>query len=359
MKILISGGGTGGHVFPALAVARRAMAQCEKNEVLFVGNPHGIEATLVPAHGYPFMALECSGFSARSVPQKLKSLWDLQRAVRKACGIIRRFAPDVVLGVGGYVSMPVVLAAGLLRVPVVLHEQNATAGLANRVGARWAKRICVSFPKAADEFPARKVRLSGNPVRPELFRLPPWSGAAPQILIFGGSQGARPLNECMVPAVVELLQQIPALRVKHQTGAAQMEEVAQTYAQHGCAQQIEVVDFITDMVQAYRDSALVICRAGATSVAELAASGRPAVLVPFPQAAGDHQTHNALALVNAGAAVMLRQDELDSTRIVSLIKQLLQNRDELSMMAQRARSVGVKGAADLILYQCRIAARKR
>lgn len=359
MKILLSGGGTGGHVFPALAVARRALAQSGENTVLFVGNPHAIEATLVPAHGYPFVGLKCSGFAARSLPQKLKSLWELQCAVWKACGIIRAFSPDVVLGVGGYVSMPVVIAAGLLRVPIVLHEQNASAGLANRVGARWAKRICVSFPKALEDFPASRVSLSGNPVRAELFTLPPWSGVAPRILIFGGSQGARPLNECMVPAVAQLLQQIPTLRVVHQTGKTQVEEVGSAYIRAGCAEQVEVVDFITDMPQAYRDSALVICRAGATTVAELAAGGRPAVLVPFPQAAGDHQTHNAMALVNAGAAVVLPQEELTPERMATQIKQLLQNRSELSMMARRARNVAAKGAADLILHQCRMAARKR
>lgn len=359
MKILLSGGGTGGHVFPALAVARRALAQSVDNTVLFVGHPHAIEATLVPAHGYPFVGLECSGFAARSMPKKLKSLWDLQRAVWQACGIIRAFAPDVVLGVGGYVSMPVVIAAGLLRVPVVLHEQNASAGLANRVAARWAKRVCVSFPKALQEFPPSKVSLSGNPVRAELFSLPPWSGTAPHLLIFGGSQGARPLNECMVPAVAQLLQQIPTLRVVHQSGKAQLEEVRNGYIQAGCHAQVEVVDFITDMPQAYRESALVICRAGATTVAELAASGRPAVLVPFPQAAGDHQTHNAMALVNAGAAVMLPQEELTPERVAAKIKELLQNPSELSMMARRARSVAAKGAADLILHQCRMAARKR
>jgi len=359
VKILLSGGGTGGHVFPALAVARRALAQCGENKVMFVGNPHAIEATLVPAHGYLFVGLECSGFAARSLSWKLKSLWDLQRAVRKAFGIIKDFSPDVVLGVGGYVSMPVVIAAGLLRVPVVLHEQNASAGLANRVGARWAKRICVSFPKALEEFPASKVSLSGNPVRAELFTLPPWSGVAPRVLIFGGSQGARPLNDCMVPAVAQLLQHLPTLQVMHQSGKTQLEEVRSAYTRAGCAEHVEVVDFITDMAQAYRNSALVICRAGATTVAELAACGRPAVLVPFPQAAGDHQTHNALALVNAGAAVVFPQAELTSERMALQIKELLQNRSELSMMARRARSVAAKGAADLILHQCRMAARKR
>jgi UDP-N-acetylglucosamine--N-acetylmuramyl-(pentapeptide) pyrophosphoryl-undecaprenol N-acetylglucosamine transferase len=346
-------------VFPALAVARRALAQSENNSVLFVGSPKGIEATLVPEHGYPFAGLECSGFAARSLPRKLKSLWELQRAVIKACGIIRDFGPDVVLGVGGYVSMPVVIAAGILRIPVVLHEQNASAGLANRVGAKWAKRICVSFPMALKEFPASKVSLSGNPVRPELFNLPPWSGIDPRILIFGGSQGARPLNQCMVPAVAQLIKDIPTLRVLHQTGRSHAEEVRKAYARAGCAEQVEVIAFITDMVRAYRDSALVICRAGATTVAELAASGRPAVLVPFPQAAGDHQAHNAQALVNAGAALMLAQDTLTPDLMADQVKELLQNRSELSMMARRARSVAAKGAADLILHQCRVVARKR
>ncbi|MCA1797198.1 MAG: hypothetical protein LC645_06610, partial [Geobacteraceae bacterium] len=209
------------------------------------------------------------------------------------------------------------------------------------------------------EFPASKVSLSGNPVHAELFTLPPWSGVAPRILIFGGSQGARPLNECMVPAVAKLLQQMPTLKVMHQSGHTQLEEVRSAYTRAGCGEQVEVVPFITDMPQAYRDSALVICRAGATTVAELAASGRPAVLVPFPQAAGDHQTYNAKALVSAGGAVMLLQQELTPERMALQIKELLQNRSELSMMARRARSVAAKGAADLILHQCRMAARKR
>lgn len=163
----------------------------------------------------------------------------------------------------------------------------------------------------------------------------------------------------MVDAITQLMEQIPALRVIHQTGKIQYKEIREAYTQAGCAEQVEVVDFITDMPQAYRDSALVICRAGATTVAELAACGRPAVLVPFPQAAGDHQSHNALVLVNAGAAVMLRQEELTPAYMAEQIKELLQNRSELSMMARRARSVAVKGAADLILHQCRMAAQKR
>lgn len=359
MKILISGGGTGGHIFPALAVARRALAQDPATEVLFVGNMHGLEARLIPEHGYAFAPLECSGFAARAAAQKVKALWQLQRAVMKACSIIRKFSPDVVLGVGGYVSMPVVIAAGLLRVPVVLHEQNACAGLANRTGARWARRICVSFPRALEDFPRDKVRITGNPVRAELFNLPPFSGAEPHLLICGGSQGARPLNEIMVPAVELLVRQIPGLRVLHQSGSSQMQEVITAYSRRGCAEQVDVVDFIADMVQAYRNSTLVVCRAGATTVAELAASARPAVLVPFPQAAGNHQTQNAMALVEAGGALMLPQQDLSAEVMGARIMELLQNRTELSMMAQRARSAGVKGAADLILHQCRMAVRKR
>ncbi len=359
MKILLSGGGTGGHVFPALALAKRALVHNPDAKVLFVGNPRGIEATLVPAHGYPFQGLVCSGFAARSLKHKVAALSELAQAVWKGCGVIRRFSPDVVVGFGGYVSMPVIIAAGLLRVPVVLHEQNAAAGLANRVAAHWAKRICVAFPQALKAFSAKKVCLSGNPVRPELFSIPYERSGAEHLLVFGGSQGARPINDCMVPALGLLLQQFPHLRVVHQTGKAQYEEIMQAYIAAGYADKVEVVDFITDMVTAYNQSTLVVCRAGATTVAELAASGRPALLVPFPQAAADHQTDNAQALVAAGAAVMLAQSALTPETMAIKVSLLLQNRAELFMMARRARTVAAKGAADLILHQCRMAAQKR
>ncbi|MDY0213183.1 MAG: undecaprenyldiphospho-muramoylpentapeptide beta-N-acetylglucosaminyltransferase [Desulfuromonadaceae bacterium] len=360
MKMLLCGGGTGGHVFPALALARRALAHNPENAVLFVGNPRGIEATLVPAHGYPFQGLVCSGFAARSLKHKVAALRELVQAVWKGCGVIRRFSPDVVVGFGGYVSMPVIVAAALLRVPVVLHEQNAAAGLANRVAAYWARRICVAFPQALKAFPVKKVYLCGNPVRPELFSIP-YGGRtdAMQLLVFGGSQGARPLNDCMVPALGLLLQQFPELCVVHQTGKAQYEEIMQAYMAAGYRDRVEVVDFITDMVAAYTQSTLVVCRAGATTVAELAASGRPALLVPFPQAAADHQTDNARALVEAGAAVMIAQSVLTPETMAAQISLLLQNRSELFMMARRARTIAAKGAADLILHQCRMAARKR
>ncbi|MFA5699963.1 MAG: undecaprenyldiphospho-muramoylpentapeptide beta-N-acetylglucosaminyltransferase [Desulfuromonas sp.] len=359
MKILLSGGGTGGHVFPALALARRALAHNPENAVLFVGNPRGIEASLVPTHGYPFQGLVCSGFAARSLKHKVDALRELVQAVWQGCGIIRRFSPDVVVGFGGYASMPVVIAAALLRVPVVLHEQNAAAGLANRMAAHWARRICVAFPQTLKAFPAKKVCLSGNPVRAELFGLPYGHTDTMQLLVFGGSQGARPLNDCMVPALGLLLQQFPQLRVVHQTGKAQKEEITQAYNAAGYGDRVEVVDFITDMVGAYAQSTLVVCRAGATTVAELAASGRPALLVPFPQAAADHQTDNAQALVEAGAAVMLAQSALTPETMAAQISRLLQNRSELFMMARRARTVAAKGAADLILHQCRMAAQKR
>lgn len=359
MKILLSGGGTGGHVFPALALARRALAHNPEDEVLFVGSPRGIEAKLVPAHGYPFQALICSGFAARSLKHKVIALKELVQAVWNGCGILRRFSPDVVVGFGGYVSMPVLIAAALLRVPVVLHEQNAAAGLANRVAAHWARRICVAFPQTLKAFPPKKVCLSGNPVRPELFSIPYGRTSAMQLLVFGGSQGARPINACMVPALGLLLQQFPELRVVHQTGKAQQGEIEQAYVAAGYRDRVEVVDFITDMVRAYTQSTLVVCRAGATTVAELAASGRPAILVPFPQAAADHQTDNARALMEAGGAIMLAQHALTPETMAAQISLLLQNRAELSMMARRARTVAAKGAADLILHQCRMATRKR
>jgi UDP-N-acetylglucosamine--N-acetylmuramyl-(pentapeptide) pyrophosphoryl-undecaprenol N-acetylglucosamine transferase len=264
----------------------------------------------------------------------------------------------VVIGVGGYASLPILVAAALKRVPVVLHEQNAWPGLANRLAARWAKRICVSMPDVADYFPGRPVVLTGNPVRQELFSCRAWRGDHPQLLVFGGSQGARAINEAVLGALPRLFEAIPELTIVHQTGETALVDMVAGYNDRHITS-ATLVPFIDDMPSAYRDSQLVLCRSGATTIAELAACGRPAILVPFPQAAADHQTRNAEVLAKREAALLLPQAQLTSQRLAEELIRLLRDPETLASMGKQARTLAAKGAADLILNECRAAAQKR
>nr|WP_320048499.1 undecaprenyldiphospho-muramoylpentapeptide beta-N-acetylglucosaminyltransferase [uncultured Desulfuromonas sp.] len=358
MRILIAGGGTGGHVFPALAIARRAMELDATNEILFVGTRHGIEARVVEPAGFDIDYVDFSGFAGKRIWQKARVLVKLMSSTREALDILAEFSADVVIGVGGYASLPMLVAAGLKRIPVVLHEQNAWPGLANRLAARWAKRVCISMADVAQHFHGRAVVLTGNPVRQELFSCRAWRGEHPCLLIFGGSQGARAINEAVLDALPRLKQALPELRIVHQTGEAALADMVAGYNDRGF-DRVTLLPFIDDMPAAYRDSQLVLCRSGATTVAELAACGRPAVLVPFPQAAADHQTCNAKVLADREAAVLLPQSELTGQRLAEELISLFQDPQRLTEMGRQARMLAAKGAADLILNECRRVARKR
>ncbi|MEA3466214.1 MAG: undecaprenyldiphospho-muramoylpentapeptide beta-N-acetylglucosaminyltransferase [Thermodesulfobacteriota bacterium] len=358
MKYLFTGGGTGGHIFPALAIAHRARQIDADAQILFVGTERGIENRVVEPQGFSLATVEFSGFAGQSFWRKVAVLGKLVTATRQALGILTSFQPDVVLGVGGYASLPILVAAALRRIPVVLHEQNACPGLANRVAAHWAGRICISMAAGGSGFGNKAVVLTGNPVRQELFNCRPWNGSVPQLLVFGGSQGAAAVNGAMVAALPQVLEQFPGVKIIHQTGRNQMADVVVAYNDLGI-DRVEVVEFIEDMPTAYAHSQLVICRSGATTVAELAACGRGAILIPLPQAAADHQTCNARAMVDGNAALLLPQSELNGERLAQTIIDLLHRPERLHEMGQHARHLSAKGAADLILNECRMLVQKR
>ena len=366
LRLLIAGGGTGGHVFPALAVAEELAARSPAHAVRFVGTARGLEARLVPKHGWDLDLIDVIRLKGGGLAGWARGLLRLPRALLQSRAVLRRFDPDVVLGVGGYASGPVVLWAALTGRPTLVLEQNAVAGFTNRLLGRVVDLVVPSFPAATRFFPARKVRVHGNPVRRSIrealagvadARRAEAAGGADRplrLLVFGGSQGARTLNR-VLPEVVAGLD-VPA-EVLHQTGEADRESVAAAYAGHDL--DADVRAFIDDMAEAYRWCDLAVCRAGATSVFELAAAGVPSVLVPFPYAADDHQAANAAALVDAGAARMVREVDLDADRLAAELSALARDRGALAGMAEAALRAARPDAAERVVDEvCALAARR-
>jgi UDP-N-acetylglucosamine--N-acetylmuramyl-(pentapeptide) pyrophosphoryl-undecaprenol N-acetylglucosamine transferase len=349
---MVMAGGTGGHVFPALATAR--VLQRRGYDVVWLGTQRGIEARLVPAEGIPVEWLSVSGLRGKGWATLLAAPFRLLVAVSQAVRAIRRHRPDVVLGAGGFASGPGGLAAWLLRRPLVVHEQNAVAGMTNRVLARLADRVLEGFPGSFGA--GTKACRVGNPVRPEIAAIPAperrYAGREGRcrLLVFGGSQGAARLNAVLPAAVAELP---PDLRpeVLHQTGARGVEETAAAYRARGI--EADVRAFIDDMAGAYGWADLAVCRAGALTVAELAAAGLPAVLVPFPAAVDDHQTRNAEYAVNAGAAVLLPESGLTPVSLAERLRELLTaGRPRLLEMARAARTTAITDADERLAEAC-------
>ena len=347
---LIMAGGTGGHVFPGLAVARALQAR--RWRVVWLGSPAGMEARLVPQHGIPIEWVRFSGLRGKGLSAKLALPWRLARALTQALAVLRRVRPAVVLGLGGYVTVPGGLASALLRRPLVLHEQNSVAGLANRLLARLADRVLVAFPGALPG-----AQWCGNPVRAELAALPaPEARYAPRtgplrLLVVGGSLGAQALNDT-VPAALARLRACTRPVVTHQSGRQHLQALQARYGAAGV--DAHAVDFIDDMRAAYAEADLVVCRAGAMTVAELAAVGVAAVLVPFPHAVDDHQTSNARFLAERGAALLVPQSELTAESLAALLGRL--DRAQLCAMAQRARALARPDAAERVADACERAA---
>jgi len=348
-RLLLAGGGTGGHLFPAIAVARAFRAEQPAGEVLFVGTERGIEARLLPEQGWPLQLVNASGFVGKGLIGKVAALGRMTMAVREGLAILGRFKPDVVLGVGGYASAAMVLAARLKGIPTVLHEQNAIPGLTNRLLGRFAGMVCVTFAATRQAFGHDRVEVTGNPVRPEMTECGELPAGDPQLLVFGGSRGARAINDAVCAALPLLKAEV---QIVHQTGSEDRVQVDAAYKAQGRAS-ARIEAFIDDMAGAYRQAQLVVCRAGATTLAELAAAGRPAVLIPYPHAAGDHQTANARAMAEAGAAVLLPQQELNAERLASLVNELLADRSRLTAMAAAARAQAKTDAARAIVAICR------
>jgi len=352
MRLLLAGGGTGGHLFPAVALAQRLLAQEPQAAVQFVGTAKGLEARLLPKLELPLATVDMAGVVGRGWRGKLELLPKLLKSLGQARKILRRFAPDLVIGVGGYSTVPVLLMARLLRIPYLIHEQNAVPGLSNRLLARGAQLICLSFPNSSTGFDQRKILVTGNPLRAGMEQIAPELSENGKLLIFGGSRGARAINQ-VVMEILPLFNAWPSPPViLHQTGEEDFEQVREAYHAAGFDPQ-QVVPFIDNMAGAYGEARLVICRAGATTLAELTACGRPAILIPFPFATGDHQTANARALADAGAARLLPQSEMSAAGLAEIIRELLDAPEKLAQMAKQARSLGRPGAAEKILDECR------
>lgn len=352
MRLLLAGGGTGGHLFPAVALAETLKKQVAAAEILFVGTKHGLEYRVLPELGWELETVNISGFTGKGLMAKLVVMAKLGQSVIQGRRILKRFSPDIVVGVGGYASAPLVIAAKTLRMPTLLHEQNAIPGLTNRLLARWADRVCVAFEQTTAAFTGVKAIMTGNPLRSGMTDCPQVGSGVTTLLVFGGSRGARAINDAMCTAVPLLLQENPGLQVIHQTGKEDLQRVVSAYAEVDSSN-IRVEAFINDMAMVYRDADLVVCRAGATTVAELTACGRPAVMIPYPFAAADHQKANALALVEKNAAIMLEQKELSGQTLAETVNGLLNDRPRLLAMATAAKGQGKSDAAEKILDVCR------
>ncbi|MFQ5776459.1 MAG: undecaprenyldiphospho-muramoylpentapeptide beta-N-acetylglucosaminyltransferase [Terriglobia bacterium] len=343
MKVMIAAGGTGGHVFPALAVAEEFRRRDPSNQILFVGTQKGLEARVVPAAGFPLRMLPAAGFKGVGLGAKLRSLSLLPRSVGGSLALLREFDPDVVFGVGGYASGAAMFAAALTGRPTVLFEPNAEPGFANRLLRPLVTRAAVTYKETLPRFGA-KAFLSGSPVRAGFFQVPAKMHRPPfTVLIFGGSQGAQALNQAVIDSLPYLQAGGRSLRFIHQTGERDYNGVRVAYARREI--QAEVVPFIADMPARIAEADLVICRAGASTVAELAAAGRAALLVPFPHATDQHQLRNAQAMVRAGAAQLLEQSRMSGERLAREVLELLAHPERLTQMKNAARQLAVPDAA--------------
>ena len=346
LRVLIAGGGTGGHIIPALAVARELVARYG-TEVLFVGTPRGMESRLVPAAGFDLRLVEVGQLKNVSLATRMRTFIDLPRSIFACRRIIRAFRPGVVFGVGGYASGPAMAAAIQLGIPSMVFEPNAMPGLANRLVGKRVQAAAVNFPAAAKWF--RNCEVTGIPVRPEFFALKPPS-AAPHLLIFGGSQGARIFNNAVPPLIAELLAAEPGLTVLHQSGARLFDQTLAAFAASGAdPARWRVEAFLDDMPARFAEAHLVMARSGASSVAELAAAGKPSLLVPFAAAADEHQKRNAEAMVSAGAAVMLEENDLAVPgRLLHALTGMLADPERLAAMGTAARTQAHPDAAERI-----------
>lgn len=342
LRVWIAGGGSGGHVIPALAIARQLVLS-ENAEVRLVGTARGMETRLVPAAGFPLDLVRVGQLNQVSLSTRLKTVSGAPLAVLSCIRMLRSFRPHVVLGVGGYASGPAMLAAILTGTPRVAFEPNAVPGMANRIVGRWVQAAAVNFPDTLPYF--RNAQVTGIPVRQEFFTLPARpAGAPPQLLVFGGSQGASLLNRLMPQIAADLLEAVPGLTILHQCGAKHQEGTEQAYARlislrERWPNSWSVQPFLDDMPQRFAAASLVLCRSGASTVAELAAASKPSLLIPFPQSADDHQRRNAEVLVNAGAAAMVLEPQLTNERLLAELIALLRDAHRLAGMGQKAHTL--------------------
>ncbi len=338
LRVLIAGGGTGGHIVPALAIARE-LRDTHGAEVRLVGTSRGLESRLVPEAGFPLDLIRVGQLKNVSVMTRLRTFTDLPLGVLQCLRILRRFRPDVVVGVGGYASGPGMVAAILLRVPTLAFEPNAVPGLANRLVGKLVSAAAVNFEETRRYF--RRARATGIPVRAEFFQRSPRSHAGLRLLVTGASQGARVLNEVVPKIAARLLGAVPGLEIVHQTGGRHGDSTRDAYECEGLVEEprLRVQTYLDDMAREFVEADLILCRSGANTVAEVAAAGRASVLVPFAQAADDHQRKNADVLVAAGAAELILESELTEERLFGVLHGLLKDDARRSAMGQRVRAL--------------------
>ena len=353
VRLLIAGGGTGGHLFPAVAIAEEFLRRDSSNSVLFIGTERGLENRVLGAYGYPLRTMQVEGIRGRGAVKSLMSLSRIPRGMMQARSIIRDFAPHVVLGVGGYASGPAVMTACLMGIPTAIAEQNALPGCTNRILGRFVQSIFLAFPDGEGVFPARKVVVTGNPVRREIWEDSETTGEDREmlrLLIFGGSQGASTINRVVTESLHHLEDLKEGLMFLHQTGEGEYAGVSKAYLDRGL--DAAVTPFISDMASAYRWADLVICRAGATSIAEITAAGKASILIPFPFAVGNHQVLNARVLHDAGAATMILEDDLSGHGLAGLLRSFHGDRKMIRKMARQSKKLGRKKAAADIVDGC-------
>ena len=345
MRVLIAAGGTGGHIYPGLAVAKEVMRRDPSSAVRFVGTARGLETRLVPQAGFELSLIESAGLVNMGLRDRVRGLVVLPKSFLAARRVIKEFRPDVVVGAGGYVSGPVLMTAALMRIPTLVMESNAVPGFTNRQLARFVDAAAVSFEAALPFFRGKGV-VTGNPIRREFFDVPvkERDPARFSLLIFGGSQGARAINEAMVAALPHLEGHREVLRVTHQTGKLDFERVREGYRAAGWEENADVREYVDDMVSAFAAADLIVSRAGATTSFELMAAGRAALMVPLPGQL--EQRRNAETMQEAGAARTIPQDELTGERLASEISRLVENPATLTAMSEASRRLARGNAAE-------------
>lgn len=345
MKVLFAAGGTGGHIFPAIAVAKEVLRRDEASEVLFVGTARGLETRIVPEAGFQLSLINSAGLKNVGFIGKVKGLSVLPKSFIEARQIIRQFRPHVVVGAGGYVSGPVLLMAAIMGVPTLVMDSNALPGFTNRQLARFVDKAALTFEASLPYF-GKKGVVTGNPVRKEFFEVPPKPRSeVAHLLIFGGSQGARAINNAMTDALPHLGDLKDRLTITHQTGEADFEKIRELYGRSDYPM-ADIRPFIANMFEEFARADLVICRAGATTCAELAAAGKASIMIPLPTAADDHQRKNAEALEEGGAAKMLLQADLNGESLADLIRSTIGDAEKLSAMETAAKAMGRADAAE-------------
>ncbi|MEW9050379.1 MAG: undecaprenyldiphospho-muramoylpentapeptide beta-N-acetylglucosaminyltransferase [Neobacillus sp.] len=352
MRIVVSGGGTGGHIYPALALIREIQKQSADTEFLYIGTLNGLESTIVPREKIPFKSIYITGFQRKLSFENIKTVYRFLKGVRDSKKILKEFRPDIVIGTGGYVCGPVVYAAAKLNIPTIIHEQNSVPGLTNKFLSRYVNKIAVCFDEAKEYFPADKIVFTGNPRASEVIgqdgirgRLSAGlSATKPVVLIFGGSRGARPINEAVVKSLSELGEK--PYQVLYITGDVHFEAVKNEVELVGNPKNVVIKPFIHNMPEVLAGVDLVVSRAGATTLAEITSLGIPSILVPSPYVTNNHQEKNAKSLSNHGAATLLLEKELNSKSLVQHIDRILLNRQTLDAMKIKAKELGVPDSAN-------------